>query len=59
MTTPRTVQIQRGRQARNYEPTGDGHVGLFAGLAQALHGSGIGERWAGLKRLVTAARKLG
>jgi aldehyde dehydrogenase (NAD+) len=58
MTTPRTVQLQRGRSTRNYEPTGTGHIELFAGLAQALHGGGIRERWIGLKRLVTAARKL-
>jgi len=58
MTTPRTVQIQRSRLAMTYEPTGDGHIELFAGLAQALHGDGIRERWSGLKRLVGAARKL-
>ena len=58
MTTPRTVQIQRSRLAMTYEPTGDGHIELFSGLAQALHGGSIGERWSGLKRLVGAARKL-
>jgi len=58
MTTPRTVQIQRSRLAMIYEPTGGAHVALFAGLAQLLHGGGIGEKWAGLKRLVGAARQL-
>ncbi len=58
MTTPRTVQIQRSRLALTYEPTGEAHIELFAGLAQVLHGGGAGERWAGLKRLVTAARTL-
>jgi len=58
MTTPRTVQIQRSRLAMTYEPTGEAHIELFAGLALLLHGDGIGERWAGLKRLVGAARKL-
>jgi len=58
MTTPRTMQIQRSRLAVTYEPTGAGHIELFAGLAQLLHGGGIGEKWAGLKRLVGAARKL-
>jgi aldehyde dehydrogenase (NAD+) len=58
MTTPRTVQIQRSRIAVTYEPTGEAHIELFAGLAQLLHGAGIGEKWAGLKRLVGAARKL-
>ena len=58
MTTPRTVQIQRSRLAMTYEPTGDAHIELFAGLALALHGDGVAKRWAGLKRLVGAARKL-
>ena len=58
MTTPRTVQIQRSRLALNYQPTGDAHIDFFAGLALALHGAGIGQRWAGLKRLVSAARLL-
>jgi aldehyde dehydrogenase (NAD+) len=58
MTTPRTVQMQHSRQALTYEPTGDGHIELFAGLAQFLHGAGIGQRWTGLKRLIQAAKQL-
>jgi aldehyde dehydrogenase (NAD+) len=58
MTTPRTIQLQRSRAKRPYEPTGDGHIELFTGLAQMLHGSGIRQRWAGMKRLVQAGRRL-
>jgi aldehyde dehydrogenase (NAD+) len=58
MTMPRTVQIQRSRLPLNYQPTGDAHIELFAGLALALHGEGIAKRWAGLKRLVGAALRL-
>jgi aldehyde dehydrogenase (NAD+) len=58
MTTPRTVQVQRGRSRRAYEPTGLDHADLFAGLAAVLHGSWL-ERIAGLRKLVRAARKLG
>jgi aldehyde dehydrogenase (NAD+) len=58
MTTPRTIQTQYGRSKRAYEPTGAGHVELFAGLAQALHGGGLRSRWTGLKRLVRAGRNL-
>jgi aldehyde dehydrogenase (NAD+) len=58
MTTPRTVQIQRSRLPLNYQPTGDAHIDFFAGLARVLHGAGIAERWAGLKRLVGAALRL-
>jgi aldehyde dehydrogenase (NAD+) len=57
MTTPRTIQTQRGRSRRAYEPTGDGHVEFFAGLAQMLHG-GWSKRWLGLLRFMRAARKL-
>jgi aldehyde dehydrogenase (NAD+) len=58
MTTPRTVQVQHGRIPFPYQAAGDGHVGLFAGLAKMLYGDGIGNRWDGLKRLVRAARNL-
>jgi len=58
MTTPRTVQVQRGRSQRAYEATGDGHLELFAGLAQMLHGDGFSKRWAGLVRLLRAGRRL-
>jgi acyl-CoA reductase-like NAD-dependent aldehyde dehydrogenase len=58
MTSPRTVQTQRRRSSRAYEPTVDGHIDLFAGLAEFLHGDGIGSRWAGLKRVIRTARRL-
>jgi len=57
MTTPRTIQTQRKYSRRAYEPTGDTHVELFAGLAEMLHGS-IGRKWTGLMRLWRAGRKL-
>ena len=58
MTTPRTIQVQRRRSKRPYEPTGEKHVELFAGLAALLHGEGFGLRWDGLMRVIRAARKL-
>jgi acyl-CoA reductase-like NAD-dependent aldehyde dehydrogenase len=58
MTTPRTIQVQRSRSRRNYEPTGDGHVELFAALAEFLHAGRFARRLNGLKRLVGAGRKL-
>jgi acyl-CoA reductase-like NAD-dependent aldehyde dehydrogenase len=57
MTSPRTVQVQRRRNKRPYEATGEGQIELFAGLAEALHGNGIRRRLAGLKRVLKAARK--
>jgi len=58
MTTPRTIQVQRRYSRRAYEATGEGHVDLFAGLAEWLHGGGIGSRVKGLVRLVRAGRRL-
>jgi acyl-CoA reductase-like NAD-dependent aldehyde dehydrogenase len=58
MTTPMTIQVQRGRPRRPYEATGESHAELFAGVAQMLHGRGLGVRIAGLKRMLGAARKL-
>ena len=58
MTTPRTIQVQRGRPRRAYEATGEGHAELFAGVAQMLHGRGLRARIAGLKRMLGAARQL-
>ncbi len=57
MTTPKTIQVRRGRPKRAYEVTGDGHIELFAGLTQLLHG-GWGKKFAGLRRLMAAARNL-
>ena len=57
MTTPKTTQVRRGRPNRAYEVTGDGHIELFAGLTQLLHG-GWGKKFAGLRRLVAAVRNL-
>ena len=58
MTAPRTVQVQRRRDKRPYEATGEGHVELFAALAQMLHGGGLLSRWNGWRRLMRAGRKL-
>jgi hypothetical protein len=40
-----------------YEPTGAGHVELFAGLAALLYG-GWQVKWDGLRRLIGAGLKL-
>jgi acyl-CoA reductase-like NAD-dependent aldehyde dehydrogenase len=58
MTIPRVVQMQRSRAKRPYEPTSDGHIELFASLAQLLHAGGIRARWSGLKGLLQASRRL-
>ncbi len=58
MTTPRTIQTQRSHSMRAYQATGSEHIPLFAGLTEMLHGSSLRMRWAGMKRMLAAARKL-
>jgi acyl-CoA reductase-like NAD-dependent aldehyde dehydrogenase len=58
MTTPRTLQTQRGNPRRIYEPTTAAHADLFVALAQLLHGSGPGQRFSALRRLIASARHL-
>jgi acyl-CoA reductase-like NAD-dependent aldehyde dehydrogenase len=58
MTTPRAIQVQRGKSRRAYEPVGEEHVEFFSGLAEMLHGGGLKARLAALKRMVESGRKL-
>jgi aldehyde dehydrogenase (NAD+) len=58
MTTPRTIQVQRSKSMWTYDPIDERHEELFAGLAELLHGSGLGARWAALKRMIRAGRLL-
>lgn len=58
MTTPRTIQTQSRRSRRFYQPTGSNHVEFFAGLIALLHGGKLRTRFAGLRRLIRAARRV-
>jgi acyl-CoA reductase-like NAD-dependent aldehyde dehydrogenase len=58
MTAVKTVLVRRGKSARHYEATGETHEAMFAGLIAAGHGGGWGERWAGMRRMIGAAKKL-
>lgn len=57
MTTPRTIQTQRRAVQRSYEPAGEIYGPMFSGLAKALHGSGLAQRWAGLMAAVRSAMR--
>jgi acyl-CoA reductase-like NAD-dependent aldehyde dehydrogenase len=58
MTTPRTIQMQRGKSRRAYDETSPAHTEFFTALIRMLHGGSFAVRWNGLKRLMPAARKL-
>jgi aldehyde dehydrogenase (NAD+) len=59
MTAVKTVLRQRWRSRSAYGATGTGHVGLFAGLALALHGGGWRERLRGVRMVIGAGRRIG
>ena len=56
MTTPRVLAVRRGRGTRRYEPTGAMHLGLFAGLAALLYGTGTIARLRAAGRVMQAGR---
>jgi aldehyde dehydrogenase (NAD+) len=58
MTRPRVTQTQRGRSLRGYEPVGEVHVGLFAGMIGAMYGSGAWARLRGMRQMSQAATEL-
>jgi acyl-CoA reductase-like NAD-dependent aldehyde dehydrogenase len=57
MTAIKTVLIRRGGSTLHMDPVQDNDVPLVAGAIAALHGRGFAMRWAGLRRLVVAARQ--
>jgi acyl-CoA reductase-like NAD-dependent aldehyde dehydrogenase len=58
MTATRTIQIRRNSSTRHFAQTFADHEPFFASLASLLHGQGPGKRFAALRRLVSAARKM-
>jgi len=57
MTTPRIMQVQRGRLRYAYKPTGTEHAELFAALASVLHGR-LRDRLSSIWQLIAHIRKL-
>jgi len=58
MTTPRTIQINRSRSRRPWQPTRAEHAEFFAALAQLLHGGKLRHRLQGLRQLIASGRRL-
>ena len=58
MTTPRTVASRRSKNLLHYQETGEAHEAMFRGIVAMSHGSGLRERWDGLRRMVLAAMRL-
>lgn len=58
MTVPRVIAERRGRGMRRYEVTGARHVGLFAGVATLLYGTGTLARLRAAKQVVQTGRAM-
>jgi acyl-CoA reductase-like NAD-dependent aldehyde dehydrogenase len=59
MTAPKTISMQRGKSTRHFDATTADHEELFDGVIAASHRARWRERIAGLKQIVSAARKFG
>jgi aldehyde dehydrogenase (NAD+) len=58
MTAVKTTSIRRGKDRRHYQSTTDAHAELFSGVVAMSHRAGWKARFAGLKRLLAAAKRL-
>ncbi|SNT06554.1 aldehyde dehydrogenase (NAD+) [Granulicella rosea] len=58
MTAAKSVLTRRGKSLQHYAPTTKTHAGMFEGVIQMSHAPTRAERWAGLRRMIDAARKL-
>jgi aldehyde dehydrogenase (NAD+) len=58
MTAPKSILRQRSRSRRAYQPNTAAHIPFFASFAQALHAGSLRARFAGLKALMQAAKKI-
>jgi aldehyde dehydrogenase (NAD+) len=58
MTAVKTLLIRRGRNTRHFAATSAEHLPLFEGMVRATHAKKLAARWAGLRQLWAASRKL-
>ena len=58
MTAVRTLAVRQNKETRQYEKTSAVHEAMFTGMIQMTHGSGFSARFAGLRAMIAAARKL-
>ena len=58
MTAVKTTTVRRGRDRRHYQATTEAHAELFRGVIDWSHRAEWTARFAGLKRLVAAAKRL-
>jgi len=58
MTTAKVTAIRKDRLGLHYLETGSAHEELFRGVIAMSHGGNLRERFAGLRRMIAAAKKV-
>ncbi len=58
LTTPKTITTRRNNESKHFQPTTPTHEQLFRGAITLSHAESWRTRFAGLKQIITAARKL-
>ena len=58
MTAPKVVAVQKSKLTLAYQETGSAHEQLFRGAIALGHRASLKERFAGLRRMIAAAKKL-
>ena len=58
MTAARTISTRRNKSTRHFQPTTETHAELFHGVIALTHTRTLAQRLAGLKRVVSAGRRL-
>lgn len=58
MTAAKVTAIRTNKLSLHYEKTGDAHEELFRGVVAISHGASLSERFAGLRRMIAAAKNL-
>ena len=58
MTTAKVTSVRRGKSTRHYQATGSGHEELFRSVVAMSHSASLAKRFAGLQRMIAAAKNL-
>lgn len=58
MTAAKVTAIRQDKLGLHYLATGSAHEELFRGVIALSHGASLGERFAGLRRMVAGAKKI-
>ena len=58
MTAAKVTAVQNNKLGLHYMQTGDAHEELFRGVVAMSHGASLRQRFAGLRKMIAAAKKL-